>query len=1307
MTDSSAPHALHASVAAIFEQAQTSLANHRKNCVALYKIHAGAGSRASSSKKPSAPADQTVFVATFIDMVARVLVVKKGPPTVERTLKFIAHYVRFINEKTQEDKAKAAENDPTQSISARSVEDEETLASVFVSALLEWIIQGFVAKNKVVRFQTVHLVAEMVMYLGEVDEETYTSLRENLIERATCDKESSIRAQAVSALSRLISSEDPNDVEEGEKSILEVVLEIVVYDPAPDVRRAALLHLPLTGATLPTILTRTRDDDPLLRKLVYSSVFQPHLEHPRLLSIAQREQLVQTGLGDREPAVRVAAAKLVYTWFELVLADPARADDALPWDGDDGGIMAALIAFLNLFDVVGPGEAIAVDAVLSLLTTRPDLFDVVTFSNDYWESLTPESTVLARTFLEHCLSESREERLESASLPVVTAFAFTLQAAYNRLLAVLEDAEVARALAGEDPENDMDDDAEEELAKREVIIGELLRMAVKLDYGDEIGRRKVYTVTRAMLAHPQLPPGLIARALDVMKEILPTERELIRVVVEIIVDLREPEDGDVFEGDTTAADTTHSTLPRERSLRRAKTRDDMTTEEAIRADMTDMRCLEVCISMLERVHGDFEDNSTLEGVLTDLVVPAVRRKEVGIREKGLVALGLCCLIAKGIAVKSLQLFLSQIQNAPEQLKLKLLQIVFDLMVMYDQQMWARVEDGQAILTFLANTLAAEESPVVQGVLCVGLAKLLLSGLADDLETLKALLITYVSPYTAGNAELRQCLSYFFSVYCYSSAENQGKIQAIFMSAFDEVTKMHDEHGLEEDQDQPPMVSPQQFGLLVIDWTDARKAADIVANGDYPQKPHAELASDILLALYDSDRRSEDQEVLCALLNNLHIAGALPAPVMVKLSVLVQHIQKQCPFDDAALDKAVSKFKNKVTAEYAAPLAEVDWEEWETTEMKELYDFIGIDVPDVRDARPEAPAAPAKSKKAKGKEKEKAPANGRGRSKSRAPVADAEDDVEEEDVDAEEQEQEQEEEEPEPKAEPKQKRKAPVKARGRGKSRAKSKPASDLPPKLNLSAAHTEEEEEPVEDNEEEENVTPPSPSPVAQPLPKAARGKAKARAPAAKRGRSVSAKQEPPEDAEDEPASRKSTRSTRTRSKPPNPEESEDELATHAPPKAKANGRAKAGKGKKAPVAETESADHEAISAQSKKPARAQRSRSKAEAEVDSAGPSKRTTRTSRSKVVPRPEEAAMEEDDAESERPATPPPRRTSGNKRERTPSSKVDLPSPAEKKKRKPTVAAAPTKGTRASSRRKASATVSAAPADSDDEFGGYGAA
>jgi len=42
-----------------------------------------------------------------------------------------------------------------------------------------------------------------------------------------------------------------------------------------------------------------------------------------------------------------------------------------------------------------------------------------------------------------------------------------------------------------------------------------------------------------MLAHPQLPPGLINRCLDVLKEIMPSERDLIRVIVEIVVELRE------------------------------------------------------------------------------------------------------------------------------------------------------------------------------------------------------------------------------------------------------------------------------------------------------------------------------------------------------------------------------------------------------------------------------------------------------------------------------------------------------------------------------------------------------------------------------------------------------------------------------------------------------------------------------------------------------------------------------------------------------------------------------------------------
>jgi hypothetical protein len=45
-----------------------------------------------------------------------------------------------------------------------------------------------------------------------------------------------------------------------------------------------------------------------------------------------------------------------------------------------------------------------------------------------------------------------------------------------------------------------------------------------------------------MLGHPQLPPGLIEHCMNVLKKIMPSERDLIRVIVEIIVELREGED---------------------------------------------------------------------------------------------------------------------------------------------------------------------------------------------------------------------------------------------------------------------------------------------------------------------------------------------------------------------------------------------------------------------------------------------------------------------------------------------------------------------------------------------------------------------------------------------------------------------------------------------------------------------------------------------------------------------------------------------------------------------------------------------
>ena len=89
---------------------------------------------------------------------------------------------------------------------------------------------------------------------------------------------------------------------------------------------------------------------------------------------------MKDGLGDREAAVRVAAGKVVAGWFDWAVGElKAEEDEDLGWEGDDGGVMKGLIKLLGLFDVVGPGEAIAVDAVLSIFTTRREILDSFVF----------------------------------------------------------------------------------------------------------------------------------------------------------------------------------------------------------------------------------------------------------------------------------------------------------------------------------------------------------------------------------------------------------------------------------------------------------------------------------------------------------------------------------------------------------------------------------------------------------------------------------------------------------------------------------------------------------------------------------------------------------------------------------------------------------------------------------------------------------------------------------------------------------------------------------------------------------------
>lgn len=99
----------------------------------------------------------------------------------------------------------------------------------------------------------------------------------------------------------------------------------------------------------------------MTRKLVYSTIL-PRLAHPKQLSIAQREQIVLHGLGDREDAVRLATGKLLGSWFDMCNGDP--------------------LSFLQLFDV--RASEICTDALKSIFVSKADVMQGIEFNGIFY-----------------------------------------------------------------------------------------------------------------------------------------------------------------------------------------------------------------------------------------------------------------------------------------------------------------------------------------------------------------------------------------------------------------------------------------------------------------------------------------------------------------------------------------------------------------------------------------------------------------------------------------------------------------------------------------------------------------------------------------------------------------------------------------------------------------------------------------------------------------------------------------------------------------------------------------------------------
>ncbi|KAG8801371.1 hypothetical protein FRC16_000627 [Serendipita sp. 398] len=898
-------------IARIFQQVQGNVASHKKNVVQLHRIHTQCAQQSPSATSRVKLPGEGQFNETIRSMLYRILPLKKGTTVADRIVRFIGSYIKYLAERTSEEQQR----------SERGPDTEDTLASKFVDFQIRTFLKGFNSKDKIVRYRSVQLVAEIVTSLGEIDEDLYNVLRRSILERVL-DKESSVRVQAVIAIGKLHKGESPRDADDEDVSLVDVLCDVLQHDVSGEVRRVALLNTPTTERTLESIISRIQDIDDGVRRIVFQHSL-PQIPHPRVLTIVQRERILRTGLGDRESSVVEASKNLVLKWVETL-------------DGD-------LLKFLETFDLVG-GD-VAERALSALFDIKPALMDAINFDGAFWNALTPERAFLARVLVDYCIKHDDTARVETV-LPVVTALAFLIQTFYNRLVERVRNKDDQAIPSGSLDLKEMISDQEASLDAEELdlefIVGELYRMAANADYGDEIGRRKMFVLIREMIGQKSLPDGLVPGCLDVLSRLSLNERDFIRLIVEVIQIMRDP--GTDLDQELPPDDDTQVEDTPVKRARLFQVPVEKSEDEVKRSMETDMRCLSLCTAMLERVMSTFDENSTLDGILSELIIPAVKSKDPAMRERGMVALGLCCLIHRKMAINSFGLFLNQVEKASPTLQVRALQIIFDMLTLYERDLMKPrpgLENPQEqIVEFLLGVLGNSDMEGIQFTAALGLSKLLITGVIDQDRVLQSLVMIYFSPETAGNQRLRQCLSVTLPIYACSANRNQQGLQRVVIPSIKILSEVYEE--LEEEQE---MVAPVQILGTLIDWTDPRNLFDTNVNThdtNY-EEVHIDLAIEMVTSMFDEDAH---RRLYIQLLSKLYLPPGIDDNKLRKLKYLASSYKLNRPFPDSTSKNAFDRFLKTLDKNYVDILNGISEEESRKLEaLQDLFQFIDELVPE--------------------------------------------------------------------------------------------------------------------------------------------------------------------------------------------------------------------------------------------------------------------------------------------------------------------------------------------------------------------------
>ncbi|KAK2748562.1 hypothetical protein FQN57_000697 [Myotisia sp. PD_48] len=842
---------LRPNIVEIFTDAQRASTGHRKLAVKLRKIqelccglrsHQGKGKDGvvhESYEQEGEGIPEKEFNIEITRCLLRVLPVKKAEGAADRVIKFLG---TFLKAATDKDIQIYAQGDPDERHAL-----PDTPSSRLTFTIVSAIAPLLGSKEKTIRYRSTQLISHIINCLDSIDDELYHLIRKGLVKRIR-DKEPTVRVQAVMGLGRLAGNDDDEqggNTDEGASALLEKLLDVLQNDTSAEARRTLLLNLPLTPTTLPFLLERARDIDGPTRRALYTRLL-PMLGDFRHLSLTMREKLLRWGLRDRDESVRKATGRLFSErWIEDCASSYRTEDEGTDEDTSSKPSIPALTELLERIDVVNSGmeNGIAHEAMRNFWEGRPDYRDAIVFEQQFWENLTAESAFIARSFNDFCRQQEdgRYDDLVEERIPEVTALAFYLHKYSTTLMTRLNNPEDV-------------DGGEEQTLEYEFIVEQLLYISQTLDYSDEVGRRKMFSLLRETLAVSNLPEEVTKLTVEVLRCVCGPdtagEGEFCGVVLEAVAEVH---DTIVSEDSFVSAKSEMSdeSTDRNRQMRRTSTlsalrEEDEDGEDApepeevpfnkeeakakvLREIVINMKCLYIAQCMLQNVEGSLQDNIHLVTMLNNLVVPAVRSHEAPIRERGLQCLGLCCMLDKTLAEENMSLFIHCYTKGHEALQENALKILSDILTTHHSLLAPVVSQNdpdilvpppfqKPLLKVFAKAVKTSTAPHAQSAAVIALSKLLLTNTLSPSgphipasvkefnensidALLHALVLAFFNPRTRDNLALRQALTYFFPVYCHSRIANAQHMQKIAVPVLRTVLAAADDfYTLEAEED---------------------------------------------------------------------------------------------------------------------------------------------------------------------------------------------------------------------------------------------------------------------------------------------------------------------------------------------------------------------------------------------------------------------------------------------------------------------------------------------------------------------------